>query len=185
MEADACDLSPLAAARFHPVDSVSGAMFAPRPLDVARGMVRVTRPGGRIVMGNWIPGDPTMVAQILKLLGEYGPPPPEGFVPPTAWGVEANVVERFGQAGIPPDAIVMEPAFKEFRLDAPPSGLLEMNYFGPMMRVFESLGPGARADELRGKLQAMMERENQAAAGKTMIRARYLLVTITVPDPAT
>lgn len=187
IEGDACDLSDLADDSFDLVVSVFGAMFAPRPLDVARGMVRVTRPGGRIVMGNWIPGDPTMVAQILKLLAEYGPPPPEGFVPPTAWGVEANVVERFGQAGIPPEAIVMEPAFKEFRLDAPPSGLLEifMNYFGPMMRVFESLGPGARADELRGKLQAMMERENQAAAGKTMIRARYLLVTITVPDPAT
>ena len=77
-----------------------GAMFAPRPLDVAREMVRVTRPGGRIVMGNWIPGDPTLVAQILKISAAYTPPPPEGFVSPVTWGVEDNVRERFGAAGI-------------------------------------------------------------------------------------
>ena len=46
--------------------SIFGAMFAPKPFDVAKEMVRVTRPGGRIVMGNWIPNDPTLVAQILK-----------------------------------------------------------------------------------------------------------------------
>lgn len=184
MEGDACDLSDLPHGSFDLVLSVFGAMFAPRPYDAAREMVRVTRAGGRIVMGNWIPGDPTMVAQILKLLGEYGPTPPEGFVPPTAWGVEENVIDRFRRAGIPREAITMEPAFKEFRLDGPPSRLLEifMTYFGPMMRVFEHLGPGPRADELRGKLQALIERENQGSDGKTLIRARYLLVTVKVPQ---
>ena len=80
-------------------------MFAPKPFDVAKEMVRVTRPGGRIVMGNWIPNDPTLVAQILKISSNYTPPPPEGFVSPMTWGVESNVIERFAAAGIPKDNI--------------------------------------------------------------------------------
>ena len=80
-------------------------MFAPKPFDVAKEMVRVTRPGGRIVMGNWIPNDPTLVAQILKISSNYTPPPPEGFVSPMTWGVESNVIERFTAAGIPKDNI--------------------------------------------------------------------------------
>ena len=87
---------------FDLVVSIFGAMFAPKPFDVAREMVRVTRPGGRIVMGNWIPGDPTLVAQILKISSAYSPPPPEGFVSPMTWGVESNVIERFGRPGFPP-----------------------------------------------------------------------------------
>lgn len=186
VEGDACDLSDLADNRFDLTVSIFGAMFAPRPVDAAREMVRVTRPGGRIVMGNWIPGDPTMAAQILKLLSEYGPPPPEGFVPPTAWGVEANVIDRFGQAGIPAGAIFMEPAFYEFHLDQPPSALLDIfvTYFGPVMRVFESLGDGARADELRARMGDLIARENRGGDDRTDIRARYLLVTVRVPPVA-
>jgi hypothetical protein len=51
--------------------------------------------GGRVVMGNWIPVDPTLVAQILKISSAYSPPPPEGFVSPMTWGVESHVLERF------------------------------------------------------------------------------------------
>src|SRR5207342_1373735 len=99
------DLSELKVHSFDLVVSIFGAMFAPRPFDVAREMVRVTRPGGRIVMGNWIPNDPTLVAQILKISSAYTPPPPEGFVSPMTWGVEANVIERFAGAGIAADRI--------------------------------------------------------------------------------
>ena len=184
VEGNACDLSHLPGDGFDLVVSIFGAMFAPCPAEVARLMVRVTRPGGRIVMGNWIPGDPTMVAQILKLLSDYGPPPPEGFVPPTLWGIEANVLDRFGQAGVPPAAITMEPAFYEFHLDAPPAGLVElfMTYFGPVMRVFESLGEGPRAEELRVKLVDLILRENRSRNGGTDIAARYLRVTVSVPQ---
>ena len=103
-EGDACDLADLDDDRFDLVVSIFGAMFAPRPFDVAKEMVRVTRPGGRIVMGNWIPGDPTLVAQILKISCAYAPPPPEGFVSPMTWGVDEHVVERFSAAGVPEDA---------------------------------------------------------------------------------
>lgn len=89
-EGDATDLHDLNDHSFDLVVSIFGAMFAPKPFDVAREMVRVTRPGGRIVMGNWIPGDPTLVAQILKISSAYTPAPPEGFVSPMLWGVATS-----------------------------------------------------------------------------------------------
>lgn len=100
-EGDAMDLKDVEDKTFDLVVSIFGAMFAPRPFDVASEMVRVTKPGGRIVMGNWIPGDPTLVAQILKISSAYTPPPPEGFISPMTWGMEDHVIERFGKAGIP------------------------------------------------------------------------------------
>src|SRR3989475_917147 len=96
-EGDASDLSELEDDSFDLVVSIFGAMFAPRPFEVAKELVRVTRPGGRIVMGNWIPNDPTLVAQILKISASFSPPPPEGFISPMTWGVEENVIERFGR----------------------------------------------------------------------------------------
>src|SRR5213080_3272060 len=98
-EGDATDLHDLEDDRFDLLLSIFGAMFAPRPFDVAKEVVRVTRPGGRIVMGNWIPNDPTLVAQLLRISTSYSPPPPEGFVSPMTWGVEDNVIERLAAAG--------------------------------------------------------------------------------------
>src|SRR5713226_2120828 len=100
-EGDASNLHELKDRAFDLVVSIFGAMFAPKPFDVAKEMVRVTKPGGRIVMGNWIPNDPTFVAQILKTSAAYSPPPPEGFVSPMTWGVDTHILERFGQAGVP------------------------------------------------------------------------------------
>src|SRR5881628_3774514 len=113
-EGDACNLSGLADDMFDLVVSIFGAMFAPKPFDVAKEIVRVTRPGGRIVMGNWIPNDPTLVAQLLKISANYTPPPPEGFVSPMTWGVEANVLERFAAAGVPEDRINFQRATYTF-----------------------------------------------------------------------
>ena len=98
-EGDASNLHALKDDTFDLVVSIFGAMFAPKPFDVAKEMVRVTRPGGRIVMGNWIPNDPTLVAQILKVSASYSPPPPEGFVSPMTWGIESHAIERFAAAG--------------------------------------------------------------------------------------
>src|SRR4029450_7350253 len=114
------------------VVSIFGAMFAPRPFDVAKEVVRVTRPGGRIVMGNWIPGDPTLVAQILKISSAYSPPPPEGFVSPMTWGVEENVIERFGAAGVPEEQISFERDTYTFIFPGTPSEFLGVfrTYYG-------------------------------------------------------
>src|SRR6516165_5899595 len=62
-QGDACNLENVDDDAFDLTVSIFGAMFAPKPFDVAKEMARVTKPGGRIVMGNWIPNDPTLVAQ--------------------------------------------------------------------------------------------------------------------------
>lgn len=121
-EGDACALDALADASFDLSVSIFGAMFAPRPFDVARELVRVTRPGGRIVMGNWIPDDPTLVAQILKISAAYTPPPPAGFISPMTWGIEEKVVERFALAGISADRVGFVRDTFTFRAQGAPAG---------------------------------------------------------------
>src|ERR1700734_612165 len=122
---DACDLQELTDNSFDMVVSIFGAMFAPKPFDVAKEMVRVCRSGGRIVMGNWIPNDPTLVAQVLKISSAYSPPPPEGFVSPMTWGIESNVIERFGAAGVPKDSIAFVRDTYTFNFPDPPSELVD------------------------------------------------------------
>ncbi|MGA8436236.1 MAG: class I SAM-dependent methyltransferase, partial [Methyloceanibacter sp.] len=124
-EGDATNLHELEDHTFDLVVSIFGAMFAPKPFDVAKEMVRVTRPGGRIVMGNWIPNDPTLVAQILKISSSYSPPPPEGFISPMAWGVENNVIERFAGAGVPQGKISFVRDIYSFNFPGPPSELVD------------------------------------------------------------
>src|SRR5204862_3126866 len=139
-QGDATNLSELADDAFDFVVSIFGAMFELRPFDVARELVRVTRPGGRIVMGNWIPNDPTLVAQILKISSSYSPPPPEGFVSPMTWGVEDNVIERFAAAGVPEEKISFERDTYTFNYPGTPSELVGLfrAYYGPTMNAFEA-----------------------------------------------
>lgn len=124
-EGDASNLHELEDQRFDLVVSIFGAMFAPRPLDVAKEMVRVTRPGGRTIMGNWIPNDPTLVAQILKISSSYAPPPPEGFVSPMTWGIESNVIERFAGAGVPAEKISFARETYTFNYPSAPSEFVD------------------------------------------------------------
>ena len=182
-EGDAADLSGIPAGTFDYVVSIFGAMFAPRPFDVAKEMVRVTRPGGRIVMGNWIPGDPTLVAQILKISSSYSPPPPAGFVSPMTWGTEANVVERFGAAGIPEKHISCVKDVYTFRAPKPPSEFLAdfRNYYGPTMNAFAAAATAGRAEELQRELESLFERQNRSPTpGTTVIPATFLRVTVRV-----
>ena len=182
-EGDASNLADIVDERFDLVVSVFGAMFAPRPSHVACEMVRVTKPGGRIVMGNWIPGDPTLVAQILKISAAYTPAPPEGFVSPVSWGVEANVVERFGAAGIAPDRITCEPMTYVFRHPGPPAELLNAFrfYYGPTMNAFAAAESDERADALSDELAALLASQNQGGADNTIIPATFLKVLVHKP----
>jgi len=180
---DATDLNGLEAGTFDYVVSIFGAMFAPRPFDVAKEMVRVTRAGGRIVMGNWIPGDPTLVAQILKISSSYSPPPPEGFVSPMTWGIEANVAERFAAAGIPEKAITCVKDTYTFRAPKPPSAFLAdfRSYYGPTMNAFAAAEKAGRVEDLQRELASLFERENRSATpGTTVIPATFLRVTVRV-----
>ncbi|WP_324809261.1 methyltransferase domain-containing protein [Sphingomonas sp. LY29] len=183
-EGDASDLAGVEDGRFDHVVTVFGAMFAPRPDDVAREMVRVTQPGGTIVMGNWIPGDPTLVAQILRTSAAFSPPPPEGFVSPMLWGQEAIVRERFAAAGIPDDHITCERDTFTFRLDEPPSALLGrfLDYYGPTMNALEAAEKDGRADLYREELAALFNDQNQGGDERTEIPAAFLRVTVRKPE---
>jgi SAM-dependent methyltransferase len=179
-EGDASDLSGLDNDSFDLVVSVFGAMFAPRPTSVAREMVRVAKPGGRIVMGNWIPGDPTLVAQVLRISGAYSPPPPEGFVSPVTWGVENDVLERFAAAGIAPERVAFRRETWTFVHPGPPEELLALfrDYYGPAMNAYAAAAADGRADDLHAELTALFERQNTATDGSTATPATYLRVTV-------
>ncbi len=182
-EGDACDLVGLPDAGFDLVVSVFGAMFAPRPFDVAKSMVRVTRPGGRIVMGNWIPNDPTLVAQILRISSAYTPPPPEGFVSPMTWGVESQVRERFGAAGVDPAAISCAKDSFSFRFPGTPARFLDefRTYYGPMMNAFEAAERAGRAAALQSELEALFESQNRSdRPDETAIDVNFLRVSVAV-----
>jgi ubiquinone/menaquinone biosynthesis C-methylase UbiE len=180
-EGDATDLHALKDASFDLVVSIFGAMFAPKPFDVAKEMVRVTRPGGRIVMGNWIPGDPTLVAQILKICSAYTPPPPEGFISPMTWGIESHVIERFTNAGVAREDISFFKDTFTFSGAYAPSVFVEMfrKYYGPTMNAFEAAEKNGKAGDLQRELEDLFNAQNQSATGDTtFIPANFLRVTV-------
>jgi SAM-dependent methyltransferase len=180
-EGDASNLHELKDQTFDLVVSIFGAMFAPKPFDVAKEMVRVTRLGGRIVMGNWIPNDPTLVAQILKISASYSPPPPEGFISPMTWGIENNVIERFGAAGIPKENISFVRDTYFFNFPGTPSELLGAfkKYYGPTMNAFEAAEKNGRAGDLQKELEALFNSQNKSPSkDATSIPATFLRVTV-------
>lgn len=182
-EGDASDLAELEDQSFDLVVSIFGVMFAPRPMDVAKELVRVTKPGGRIIMGNWIPGDPTLVAQILKISSAYTPPPPEGFISPMTWGVESHVTERFVNAGIPKENISFKRETYTFNAPYSPSEFVAQfrNYYGPTMNAFDAAEKNGKAEDLLNELVTLFNSQNQSVdKNLTSIPATFLLVTVRV-----
>ena len=182
-EGDACELTGLGDASFDLVVTIFGAMFAPRPFDVAKEMARVTKPGGRVVMGNWIPGDPTLVAQILKISSAYSPPPPEGFISPMTWGTESTVIERFTGAGVPKEKIAFARDTYVFNYPEAPSTLLAAfrKYYGPTMNAFEAAEKNGRTADLQKELDALFNSQNKSPSqDATSIPATFLRVTVVV-----
>jgi SAM-dependent methyltransferase len=180
-EGDASNLSEVADRSFDLVVSIFGAMFAPKPFDVAREMVRVTRPGGRIVMGNWIPNDPTLVAQILKISSSYSPPPPDGFISPMTWGIESHVIERFEAARVPPQKISFSRETYTFKSPGAPSAFVAdfRSYYGPTMNAFAAAEQNGNAADLQQELEALFDGQNRSEVkGATSIPATFLRVTV-------
>ena len=181
-EGDATSLRELEDGRFDLVVSIFGAMFAPKPFDVAKEMVRVTRPGGRVVMGNWIPNDPTLVAQILSISAAYTPPPPEGFISPMTWGVESNVRERFTSAGVQESNIACVKDSYTFDFRGLPSALVAefRKYYGPTMNAFAAAEKAGRESELAKDLEHLFTSQNKSPNDdQTSIPATFLRVTVT------
>lgn len=183
-EGDACKLEGLADGSFDLTMSVFGAMFAPRPLDVARELVRVTKKGGRVVMGNWIPNDPTsFVSQLLKISSAFTPPPPEGFVSPMLWGVESNILERFDQAGVPAERVSMvKDTYLFVSAELGPAGFIDAfrKFYGPTMNAFEAAEKNGKTAELLGLLLDLAVSQNQATGAGTSIAATFMRVTADV-----
>ena len=180
-EGDACNLEGVADQSFDLIVSIFGAMFAPKPFDVAKEMVRVTKPGGRIVMGNWIPNDPTFVSQVLKISSAFTPPPPEGFVSPMTWGVESNIIERFGQAGVPRENISMiNDTYYFASPEKSPLQFIELfeRYYGPTMNAVEAAQKNGKAGELHNLLGELANTQNKSKDAGTLIPATFMRVTV-------
>lgn len=183
-EGDARSLQGIDDHSFDLTISVFGAMFCPHPFEVAKEMVRVTKPDGRVVMGNWIPNDPTsFVSQLLKISSSFMPPPPEGFVSPMTWGVDTHIIERFGQAGVPKENISMvKDTYNFISPDESPADLVESfrRYYGPTMNAYEAAEKSGKVDELHSQLLELVTAQNQSTDGGTSIPATYLRVTVSL-----
>jgi ubiquinone/menaquinone biosynthesis C-methylase UbiE len=181
-EGDACNLQEVGDDSFDMTISIFGAMFAPKPFDVAKEMVRVTRPGGRIVMGNWIPNDPTsFVSQLLKISSTYSPPPPEGFISPMTWGVEEHIVERFGQAGVPREQISMvRDTYLFVSQEMSPAEVIDTfrKFYGPTMNAFEAAQKNEKERSLHSELLELAKSQNRDGDTSTSIPATFMRVTI-------
>ena len=180
-QGDACNLEGIADHSFDLTLSVFGAMFAPNPFDVAREMVRVTNPGGRIVMGNWIPGDTTFVSQLLKISSSYLPPPPDGFVSPMTWGVVAHIIERFGHAGVPKERIsAVKDTYRFVAADKSPAQVSELliRFYGPTMNAFEAAQQSGTSADYSSQVADLAKGQNKSTNGGTSIDATYLRVTV-------
>jgi hypothetical protein len=132
-------------------------------------------------MGNWIPGDDTLVAQILKISSSYTPPPPEGFVSPMLWGVKENVKERFIAAGIAEENISFEKEAFTFNASYTPADFVRefRNYYGPTMNAFDAASNNGKASELQHELESLFKSQNKSdKRGGTSITANYLKVTV-------
>jgi SAM-dependent methyltransferase len=184
-QGDATNLEGVADHTFDLTLTMFGAMFAPKPFDVAKEMVRVTKPGGRIVMGNWIPNDPTSyVSQLLKISSAFTPPPPEGVVSPMTWGVESHILERFGQAGIPQSSVSMaKDTFLFVWPGKTPADFVDSfrRFYGPTMNAFEAAEKNGKTEELLGQLLELVTSENRGGNGGLAIPATFMRVTVERP----
>jgi len=181
-EGDACNLEGVDDDSFELTLSVFGAMFAPKPYDVAQEMVRVTKPGGQIVMGNWIPNDPTFVSQLLRISSAFTPPPPEGFVSPMTWGVENHVIERFGRAGVPKENIsIATDTYYFAHSEKSPAEFIDLfeRFYGPTMNAVDAARNNGKEQELHRQLVELANAQNKSNAG-TFIPATFMRVTVNV-----
>ncbi len=133
-------------------------------------------------MGNWIPNDPTsFVSQLLRISSHYTPPPPEGFISPMTWGVQANVIERFTAAGIPAENIAMHKDTFHFESSShSPDEFIDLftRFYGPTMNAVEAAEKNGKKDHLLAELLELVRAENESTDGTTSIPATFLRITV-------
>jgi SAM-dependent methyltransferase len=169
-EGDA-EMLPYEDASFDLVVSLIGAMFAPQPDRVAAELLRVCRPGGRVVMANWTPEG--HVGQMFKIIGRHVPPSPL-MASPLRWGDEAAVRERLG-AGVA--RLAFTKRRYPMRYPFPPAEVVEFFrvYYGPTNRAFAALDDAGQ-QTLRADLEQLWSTSNVARDGSTHVESEFLEV---------
>ena len=170
VQGDAEDL-PFEDGEFEVTMSLIGSMFAPRPELVAKEMARVTRSGGRMIMGNWTPEG--HVGQMFKLIGQHIPPP-SIFPSPLQWGMPDKVRERF--AGMTSE-IRIEPRMYPFRFPFSPAEVADffIQYYGPTYMAFRNLDD-QKQEAFRRDFADLWVRNNISQDGTTAVQAEYIEV---------
>lgn len=173
LEADAQDL-PFDDDHFDAVLSVYGVQFAPDQQRAARELIRVTRPGGRIVLASPMPygwsGD------FFAVHARHNPPPP-GTDSPLRWGTADGLADLFDHADVQ-IASEPRPAFQYWHAT---DHAVEVfwRWFGPTISAAQRLDDDGRT-ALRADLQRVFERYNQATDDTAVVENTYLLTVIGV-----
>jgi SAM-dependent methyltransferase len=173
VEGDAAAL-PFADASFDRVVSTFGAMFAPDHAGAAAELVRVCRPGGRVLMTTWV--NDGFVGEMFTLSGEFLPPPPPGVQPPPLWGVESHVREMFAAAGASPSIARETVAFDFASAEDVVSEYADN--FGPFVMARGMLQPEGRWDEFLERFGDLVRRFNRSDGGRAQVESEYFLITV-------
>jgi SAM-dependent methyltransferase len=172
VEADAENL-PFEDESFDIVLSTFGIMFAPRHEVAAAEAVRVLRPGGRFGFCCWKPDG--RIGEFFQTIGKHMPPPPEGFVPPPAWGTREHAESLFEGKGV---RLEFDDDTVDQNFDSPEHALeLFSERFGPMVMAKAALEPQGKWDALLGDLTDLYSRQNQATDGSLHLSHEYLRIT--------
>lgn len=173
LEADAQDL-PFEDDSFDAVLSIYGVQFAPNQERAAGELVRVTRPGGRIVLAS--PVARGWSGDFFAAHARHNPPPP-GLDSPLRWGTEQGLMELFGDAAT---RIVSEPrpAFQYWHSTQHAVEVFS-RWFGPTIRAAEALDDAGRRI-LRTDLEEVFQRYNRATDGTAVVENTYLLTAVMV-----
>lgn len=155
---------------FHVVTSLIGAMFAPRPEIVASELLRVCRPGGRVVMGNWTPAG--FVGRMFETIAAHVPPP--AMPSPVLWGDVGVASERLARGSA---AVTITARTHVFRYDASPEEVVDLyaRCYGPINRALAALDDVGRA-ALRGDLLELWSEWNVATGGTTRVSGELIEV---------
>jgi SAM-dependent methyltransferase len=176
VEGDAEEL-PFDADSFDSVTSCFGVMFAPRQRVAAEELVRVTRPGGTIVVAAWTPGG--FVGRNFRISASYMPTPPPELRPPVMWGEEDHVRSLFADTGV---QLAFETRTVTFKGASPAAFQAEdEDKLGPAVMAKAALEPQGRWEDLKGEMLAMIEASNEADDGSFRTEAEYLVTVAALP----
>jgi SAM-dependent methyltransferase len=176
VEADAEDL-PFEDESFDIVLSTFGIMFAPRHEVAAREALRVLRPGGRFGFCCWRADG--QIGKFFMTIGKHMPPPPEGFVPPPAWGNRDHVTELYEGTGARLEFIDKEVQFVFDSADA--AVQLYEDWFGPVVMAKATLEPDGKWQALREELVELFDAESEPHPDGIAYTGEYLITIGTKP----